>query len=158
MGINDLQPGLRSRNRCRKESEVFGWSASRIPNNIGSLSRIFCPNPDVRFDRFLHHTLKLVIPVEMVQFLFKLLLKQISCCVPRFPLILAAKFHSLYVKESESGVGYFTSDSATLVATSFILISAGGFHIKLIRKKLTTGDATTVVTKEMFFWLEPRFG
>jgi len=107
---------------------------------------------------FLHHTLKLVIPVEMVQFLFKLLLKQISCCVPRFPLILAAKFHSLYVKESESGVGYFTSDSATLVATSFILISAGGFHIKLIRKKLTTGDATTVVTKEMFFWLEPRFG
>jgi len=62
----------------------------------------------------------------------------ISCCVPRFLLILTAKFHSLYVKESESeilerselgvgnfaksesgiGVGYFTSDSATLVVTS----------------------------------------
>jgi len=25
----------------------------------------------------------------------------ISCCVPRFPLILTAKFHSLYLKESE---------------------------------------------------------
>jgi len=37
----------------------------------------------------------------VVQFLLKLLLKQISCCAPRFPLILRAKFHSLYVKESE---------------------------------------------------------
>jgi len=46
---------------------------------------------------------KLGIPVEMVgpQFLFKLLLKKISCCTPRFPLILSAQPHSLYVKESE---------------------------------------------------------
>jgi len=66
----------------------------------------------------------------MVQFL-RNLLKQISCCVPRFPLILTAQFHSLYVKESGVvnfgkvgfgnfgkvgvGVGYFTSDSATLL-------------------------------------------
>jgi len=28
-------------------------------------------------------------------------LKQISCCAPRFPLILTAKFHSLNVKELE---------------------------------------------------------
>jgi len=41
------------------------------------------------------------IPDEMVQFLLKLLLKQISCCEPRFPLILTAKFRFLYVKESE---------------------------------------------------------
>jgi len=43
----------------------------------------------------------LEIPVEMVQFLLKLLLKQISCCAPPFPLILTTKFHSLCVKESE---------------------------------------------------------
>jgi len=38
----------------------------------------FCltPTPDVQLDHFLHHTLKLGIPVEMVQFLLKLLLKQ----------------------------------------------------------------------------------
>jgi len=71
----------------------------------------------------------------MVQFLMKLLLKQISCCVPKFPLILTAKFHSLYVKESESGagvgyfgnsdlesgVGYFTSDSATLLKAACVI-------------------------------------
>jgi len=50
---------------------------------------------------FLNHTLELGIPVAMVQFLLKLLLKQISCCAPRFLLILTAKFHPLYVKESE---------------------------------------------------------
>jgi len=70
--------------RSRKESEVLGWSripnntGSRIPNNTGSRSRIFCPtpNPDVQLDHFLHHTPKLEIPVEMVQFLLKLLLNQ----------------------------------------------------------------------------------
>ena len=37
----------------------------------------------------------------MVQFLLKLLQKENSCCAPRFPLILKAEFHTLYVKESE---------------------------------------------------------
>ena len=56
------------------ESEVFGWSRSRIPNETGSRSRIFCPTPtqDVQFDHFFHHTPKLGIPIEMVQFLLKL--------------------------------------------------------------------------------------
>ena len=65
----------------------------------------FCPTPtpDVQLDHFLHHTLKLGMPVELVQFLLKPLLKQrFFCCVPRFPLILTVNFHSLYVKESES--------------------------------------------------------
>jgi len=98
------RPGLRS--RSRKESYVFGWSRSRIPNNTGNRSRIFFPTPtaNVRLDHFLHYTPKLGIPVEILQFLLKLLLKQISCCVPRCPLILTAKFHSLYVKESESEI------------------------------------------------------
>ena len=71
-----------------------------------------------------------------LQFLLKLLLNQISCCAPRFPLILTAKFHFFNVKGSEPkilerseseilgtrsrkfwkvGFGYFASDSATLV-------------------------------------------
>jgi len=56
------------------ESEVFGWS--RISDNTGSWSRIFCPTPppDIHLDH-LHHTPKMGIPVEMVQFFLKLLLK-----------------------------------------------------------------------------------
>jgi len=48
----------------------------------GARVGFFCPTPDVQLDHFLHHTPKLQIPVEMVQFLLKLLLKQISCCAP----------------------------------------------------------------------------
>ena len=57
------------------ESEVFGWS--RIPSNTRSRNqcRIFCPTPEVQLDDFLQHTPKLGIPVEMVQFLLKLLVK-----------------------------------------------------------------------------------
>ena len=56
----------------------------------------------------LHHTHKLGIPVELVQFLIKLLLKQRILAVYHdfysvlvATKFLAAKFHSLYVKESE---------------------------------------------------------
>jgi len=65
----------------------------------------FCPTPtpDVQLDHLLHHIPKFGIPIEMVQFLLKLLLKtEISCFAPGFPLILTAKFHSHHVKESES--------------------------------------------------------
>ena len=90
-----------SRNSCRSRegSRVFfGWS--RIPNNTGRRSRIFFLNPtaDVQLDHFLHHTPELGIPVEMVQFLLKPLLKQISFSSPRFPLISSAKFHSIVLK------------------------------------------------------------
>jgi len=37
----------------------------------------FCPIPDAQFDHFLHHTPKLGISIEMVQFLLKLLLNQV---------------------------------------------------------------------------------
>ena len=90
----------RARRSRIAESEVFGWS--RIPNNTTSRSRIFCPTPDVQLDHFIHHTPKLGIPVEMVQFLLKLFVEtEISCCAPRFPLIFTVKLHSLYVKQSE---------------------------------------------------------
>ena len=52
--------------------------------------------------------------------LFEILLKQISCCAPRFLLILTAKFHYLYVKESE--FWNFTSDSVTLVLLQCIFV------------------------------------
>jgi len=66
------------------------WSRTqRFLGGIGvGFPSDFCPNPDVQLDHFLHHTPKLGIPVEMVQFLLKLILKQIYCCAPRFPLIL----------------------------------------------------------------------
>jgi len=112
------QPGLRS----RKESEVFGWS--RIPNNTESRIFLSSSNYGCPIGSFFF---KSGILVEMAQFVLELLLKQTSCCVSQFPLILTAKFHSLYVKELESefptrkfwkvGVRYFTSDSATLQST-----------------------------------------
>jgi len=39
---------------------------------------MFCPTrtPEVKLDHFLHYTLRLGIPVEMVQIYLKLLLKQ----------------------------------------------------------------------------------
>ena len=42
----------------------------------------FCPTQtlEVQLDYLLHHTPKLGIPVEMVQFLLKLLLKQFLLC------------------------------------------------------------------------------
>ena len=64
-------------------------SRSRIPNNTGSRSRIFlsdsgCPIP------------KSGIPVEMVQFFETFVESEISCCVPRLPLIFTARFHFLH--------------------------------------------------------------
>ena len=41
----------------------------------------FCPTPDVQLDHFLHNTSKLGISLEMVQFLLKLLLKQMFFAV-----------------------------------------------------------------------------
>ena len=68
------QPGFQS----RKESEVFGGVG------VG----FFCPTltPEVQLDHFLHHTHKLGIPIEMVQFLMNFLLKQIILVV----------YHDLY--------------------------------------------------------------
>jgi len=39
---------------------------------LGVAVGFFCPTPDVQLNHFLHHTPKLGIPVEMVQFLLKL--------------------------------------------------------------------------------------
>ena len=58
------------------EVRVWGYVSHQQGCGVGvfwlSRSRIFCPTPDVQLDHFLHHTPKLGIPVEMVQFLMKL--------------------------------------------------------------------------------------
>ena len=107
-------------------SEVFEWS--RIPNNIRSRSRrflsrvgflttlgvgvgFFCSTPEIQLHHSLHHTPKLGIPVEMVQFLLKILLKEIILAVYHdlhwllvATKLLTSKLHSRYVKELESEI------------------------------------------------------
>ena len=112
--------------QSRKESEVLG--SSRIPKN--TRSRIFCPTPKVQLDHFLYHTQKSGIPVEMVQFVLKLLLKQNSCCAPRFPFSASCyKILDSHISftlcwgvgnfgKVRVGVGHVTSDPATLLPTA----------------------------------------
>jgi len=75
----------------------------------------FCPTPKVKLDHFLHHTPELGNPVEMVQFLLNLLLKQIFLAVhddlnsfqqPNFiPFMLRSlKFWKGWIRESELGI------------------------------------------------------
>jgi len=62
----------------------------------------------------------------MVQFLLKLLLQQISCCAPRFPLIAdcykTAKLHSIYVKMSGVGNGNFDKVGAGVGVRHFGIV------------------------------------
>ena len=96
-----LKPGLRS--RSRKEWEVWGEVGFLTTLGVG----FFCPSPDVQLDHFLNHILKLGIPCWNGIVSFETFVEtEISCCAPRLPLIVAVKFHSLYVEESESGVGF----------------------------------------------------
>jgi len=78
----------------RNESEAFGWS--RIPNSTRSRCRKFCLTPELQFNHFLHHTPKLEIPIEMVQFPLKLLLKQKILAVyhTAFRSVMQKTFHS----------------------------------------------------------------
>jgi len=84
--------GAEQHKRAKTVNHYEGCEVVRSGRFLGGVVvRFSCPTPDVHLDHFLHHTPKLGIPVEMVQFLLKLLLKQISCCAPRFPLALTAK-------------------------------------------------------------------
>ena len=60
-----------------RAAEPESWGAGFL-TTLGVGVGFFCPTttPDVQWDHYLHHTRKLGIPVEMVQFLLKLLLKQ----------------------------------------------------------------------------------
>ena len=80
------------------------------------------------------------------------------CCAPQLPLILTAKFHSLYVEESESGilemswagVGYFCSATLIWMPRSAIIHSfrmPRSAIIHSFRNKTYKGQ-----TKKKFFW------
>jgi len=66
------------------------------------------PTPDVQLDNFLYHIPKLGIPAELVISFETFVETEISCCVPRFPLVLTDKFHSFMLRsrsrESESDI------------------------------------------------------
>jgi len=90
--------------RLNQESELFGWS--RIPNNTG----------ESESDFFVRLRLQMRMPSWIIFtshskignscwngtiYVETFVETEISCCASRFPVILTAKFHSLYVKESE---------------------------------------------------------
>ena len=94
-----------------------GLRSRRFSGGVGFLTtlgvgvRFFCPTPEVQLNHFLHHTPKLGIPVGMIQFLLKLLLKQRILAVSHdfhwllfATKLLTTKLHSRYVKESESDI------------------------------------------------------
>jgi len=87
--------------RIVRSQRFLGRVGVRFLSTLGIGVGFFCLTLDALLDHFLHHTPNLGIPVEMVQFLLKLLLNQISCCVPQFLLILTAKFHPFQAKELE---------------------------------------------------------
>jgi len=151
------------------KSEVSVWS--RIPNNTRGGSRIFLSDTDsvISIASFLHHTLKLGIPVEMVQFLMKLLLKQrILAMYYDFHCVLVAtkfvtvKLHSLYVKES--GVGNFgkvgvgsrifylrlRNPGYNFQKIHFVVCSRCIEHLRLI--VVHTNTKTTKVNKMHIVW------
>jgi len=70
-----LLPGLLSRYHRFLRGVEVGFLTTL---GVGVGVRFVCstPTPDVQLDHFLHHTPKLGIPIEMVEFLMKLLLKQ----------------------------------------------------------------------------------
>ena len=84
----------------------------------------FCatPTPYVQLDNFLYDTPKWGIPVEMVVSFETFIETKNSCCVPRFRLtgncykIVNSQTSFTLCEKVEVGVGYFTSDSATLVS------------------------------------------
>ena len=101
-------------------------------------SDFFCPTPHAQLDHFYITLLNWEFQLKWYNFFWNFCwIKDFLLCT-RISLILTAKFHSLYVKESEIlerseseifetrsrkfwnvGVGYFTSDSATLLCTTF---------------------------------------
>jgi len=92
----------------------------------------FCPTPDVQLDHFQNHTVQFVFKLLKWYSLFWNFCWNSFLAVHHVPLILTAKFNSLYVKEFWVGsrkfwegrtrigkvvVWYFTSGSATLMTS-----------------------------------------
>ena len=103
--------GVQVGDGCSKQ-ECEPGLRSRIPNNTGSRSRIFCPNPDAQLDHFFYITL------PNREFLLKWCNFFWNFCWNGGLLpvrhdfhwllfaakLLTAKLHSLCVEESQSGI------------------------------------------------------
>ena len=124
--------GLRSRSRSRSRKEFLdGVGVGFLTTlGVGFLCPTRMPSWIIFYIALLNWEFLLKWYISFETFVES----EIYCCVPWFPLISAAKFHSLYVKksgagvgnfgksESGVGVGYFTSDSATLLASGWCLL------------------------------------
>ena len=90
-----------------ESAEFFGWNRGQIPNNIESRSRIFLFDSDsgcpIRSFYISHSYIGNSCWNGTISFQ-TFVETESSCCAPRFPLILTAEFHSLYVKESGSEI------------------------------------------------------
>ena len=116
-----VQPGLRSRFRRVR----FLGTLETVSDKNST------PTPDVQLNHFLHRTTKLGIPVETMQFLFKLLLKQIifTVCHDFHWFLVAIKlltpnFIQVLLRSWKFWKGRtFYLDSATLGVTGEISIT-----------------------------------
>jgi len=87
------------------DSEVFGWS--RIPNNTGRRSRIFCPTLEVQWIIFYITLLNWEFLLKWYNFFWTFFRSICFFAVHHDFHLFSAKFHILNVKKSESGVGNF---------------------------------------------------
>jgi len=95
---NTIWNQIGGRVKCGRGPHFGPALRSRIPTNTGSRSRIFCPTPDVQSDHFYITLLNWGFLLNCTISFETFVETNISYCAPRFPLILPAKFHSLYVK------------------------------------------------------------
>jgi len=120
-------------------SEVFGWSW--IPNNTRSRSQTFLSDSGSEIGLFFYITLlSWVFLLQWYDFFWNFLETDDSCCLPQFPLsascytIVDSQTFIYFILKCQRfwkggrrsrkfgkvgvGVGHYTSDSATLVATA----------------------------------------
>jgi len=77
----------------RSQSRRF-LSGVRFLTTLGVGVGFFCPTPYVQLDHFLHHTSKLGIPVEMVQFPFNAIRYFLVRATQHFPAVSKSSFES----------------------------------------------------------------
>jgi len=84
-----------------RSQRFLGGVGVRFLTTLGVRVGFFCLTPDVQLDHFFNHTLKLVIPVEMVVSFEAFVETEISCCAPQFLLIFTAKYHSFMLRSQK---------------------------------------------------------
>jgi len=96
-----------------RSRSFFGWS--RIPNDTGSRSRIFLSDSDCPVGSFFTPHSYIENSCWNCTISFETF---VEIEIPRFPMILTAKFHSLHVKESESQISESRSRESGILERS----------------------------------------